>query len=427
MSTPAVATGSDHTQTAVLEDLMRVRATTVSLCDPLEPEDCVVQSAPETSPAKWHLAHTTWFFETFVLQPFIKGYQPFHAEFAFLFNSYYESVGAFYPRNNRGLLTRPSFAAILDYRRHVDTQLTRLLSEGSRDHWEVIAVRCTLGMHHEQQHQELLLTDIKHLFWCNPLRPAYRDRSPDPAGATVDVDWIAFPAGLYETGYVGQGFCFDNELPRHRNYVEPFRIASRPVTNGEFLEFIEDDAYNKPTLWLSDGWQAIRERGWSAPLYWEQRNGIWWQFTLSGMREVNPAEPVCHVSYYEADAFARWAGKRLPTETEWEIAATDRIAAERNRSGNFYENGRLHPQPCSEQASFFGDVWQWTSSPYSPYPGYSPTVGALGEYNGKFMVNQQVLRGGSCATPRSHIRDSYRNFFYPHDRWQFKGLRLADK
>ena len=410
MPTPAaVPAPRVEARASLLEGLMRVRATTVSLCDPLEPEDCVVQSAPETSPAKWHLAHTTWFFETFVLQPFIKSYKPFHAEFAFLFNSYYESVGSFYPRKDRGLLTRPSFASILDYRRQVDESLCALLDDPSHDRIDEIAARCTLGLHHEQQHQELLLTDVKHLFWCNPLRPVYRERAPE------------CPAGVYETGHNGDGFSFDNETPRHRSYVEQFRIASRPVSNGEYLEFIEDGCYSKPTLWLSDGWQAVRQRGWSAPLYWEQRDGKWWQFTLAGMREISPAEPVCHVSYFEADAYARWAGKRLPTEAEWEIAANGR-----SQDGNFFENGRLHPQPSRDEGTFFGDVWQWTASAYSPYPGYHPAAGSLGEYNGKFMINQQVLRGGSCVTSQSHIRPTYRNFFYPHERWQFKGMRLAE-
>ena len=406
---------------SLLEDLMRVRATTVSLCDQLEPEDCVVQSAPETSPAKWHLAHTTWFFETFVLQPFVKGYKPFHAEFAFLFNSYYESVGSFYPRKDRGLLTRPSFASILEYRAHVDERLRLLLGDTSHALIDEIITRCTLGLHHEQQHQELLLTDVKHLFWCNPLRPVYRERAFERPASVAPSRWVECPAGLYETGHNGEGFSFDNETPRHRSYVEAFRIASRPVTNGEFVEFIEDGCYGKPTLWLSDGWQTVQQRRWGAPMYWEQRDGKWWQFTLSGMREINPAEPVCHVSYYEADAYARWAGKRLPTETEWEISASGR-----SQQGNFFEEGRLHPQACGGDGAFFGDVWQWTASAYSPYPGYHPAAGALGEYNGKFMVNQQVLRGGSCVTSQSHIRPSYRNFFYPHERWQFKGLRLAD-
>ncbi len=422
MAGSAVSAVPENLQASLLDDLMRVRATTVSLCDPLEPEDCVVQSAPETSPAKWHLAHTTWFFETFVLAPYCKGYKPFHEAFSFLFNSYYESVGSFYPRSDRGLLTRPSFSAVLEYRQHVDAGLAELLADSAHKSRADITARSTLGLHHEQQHQELLLTDIKHLFWCNPLRPVYRERAPEPARAAPAAKWTASPAGVYETGHAGQGFSFDNELPRHRSYVEAFSIASRPVTNGEFLEFIEDGAYSKPTLWLSDGWQAIQKRGWTAPLYWERKEGKWRQFTLSGMRDIHPAEPVCHVSYYEADAYARWAGKRLPTETEWEIAAPDSTD-----EGNFLDEGRLHPQPCSQAASFFGDTWEWTASSYSAYPGYAPTAGALGEYNGKFMANQYVLRGGSCVTSRSHVRRTYRNFFYPHERWQFKGVRLADK
>ncbi|HUU73224.1 MAG TPA: ergothioneine biosynthesis protein EgtB [Burkholderiales bacterium] len=422
MPTPAVAAMSKPTQASLLEDLMRVRATTVSLCDPLEPEDCVVQSAPETSPAKWHLAHTTWFFETFVLVPFFKRYKPFHDEFAFLFNSYYESVGSFYPRKDRGLLTRPSFSAILEYRRHVDEKLAELLAETPAGHSEDITARCTLGRHHEQQHQELLLTDLKHLFWCNPLRPVYRQRAPEQTAPAIATAWTAHPAGVYESGHRGHEFCFDNEMPRHRSYLEAFRIASRPVTNGEFLEFVEDGAYSKPTLWLSDGWQTVRERAWNAPMYWEKKEGTWRQFTLSGMRDIHLAEPVCHISFYEADAYARWAGKRLPTETEWEVGASEQPV-----EGNFFDDGRLHPRPCAKPTSFYGDTWEWTASSYSPYPGYAATAGALGEYNGKFMANQYVLRGGSCVTSRSHIRNTYRNFFYPHERWQFKGMRLADK
>jgi len=277
----------------LLNDLMRVRRQTVALCERLNPEDCVVQSAPETSPAKWHLAHTTWFFETFVLQPFVNGYKPFHPDFGFLFNSYYESVGSFYSRKDRGLLTRPPFSEVLSYRQHIDQHLEKLLAESDHENAEEITARCTLGLHHEQQHQELLLTDIKHLFWCNPLRPVYRERPDDAAPASAPVEWLAFPAGVYEAGHSGAGFAFDNELPKHREYLESFHIASRPVDSGEFIQFIEDNGYDTATLWLSDGWQAVRERGWSAPLYWEQRDGQWWQMTLSGMRQVNPSEPVC--------------------------------------------------------------------------------------------------------------------------------------
>jgi ergothioneine biosynthesis protein EgtB len=427
MSTPLAAATSAQSGSTLLEDLMRVRAQTVVLCEPLGPEDCVVQSAPETSPAKWHLAHTTWFFETFVLLPFASGYKPFHPDFGFLFNSYYESVGSYYSRKERGLLTRPTFSEVLDYRHHVNQQLERLLTDPSHANADEITARCTLGLNHEQQHQELLLTDIKHLFWCNPLRPTYRARREEAATDLTSpakklLEWLAFPAGVYELGFSGEGFAFDNEIPRHREYLDPFLIASRPVNTGEYMEFIADNGYSTPTLWLSDGWRAVREHGWSAPLYWEQREEQWWQMTLSGMRPIERSEPVCHVSYFEADAFARWCGKRLPTEAEWEVAATKHQA-----DGNFLEDDRLHPRSPVNTPTFFGDVWEWTASAYSPYPGYEPSAGALGEYNGKFMISQQVLRGGSCVTPRSHIRTSYRNFFYPHERWQFKGLRLADR
>jgi ergothioneine biosynthesis protein EgtB len=405
---------------AVGEALFAVRTRTEELCRPLDAEDCVVQSSLETSPAKWHLAHTTWFFETFVLQPYHRDYRIFHPEFGYLFNSYYESVGGFHPRPERGLLTRPSLSSVLEYRDHVDRELRGLLAEPPAASRAEILERLELGMNHEQQHQELLLTDIKHLFSRNPLRPAYRVALPQANAVVRALEWLAFPAGIYEVGHAGDGFCFDNETPRHRCFLEAFRIASRPVTNGEFLEFMEAGGYMQPTLWLSDGWRTVKERGWSAPLYWERRDDLWWQFTLAGLRRIDPAEPVCHVSYYEADAFARWAGRRLPSEAEWEAAASRHPVA-----GNFADSGRLHPAPCVEPPQFFGDVWEWTRSAYGPYPGYRPTAGALGEYNGKFMVSQLVLRGASCATPRAHARATYRNFFYPADRWQFKGLRLA--
>jgi ergothioneine biosynthesis protein EgtB len=400
--------------------LFAVRTRTADLCRPLSAEDCTVQSAPETSPAKWHLAHTTWFFETFVLHPFSKEYRIFHPAFSYLFNSYYESVGAFYPRPDRGLLTRPTLDEVMEYRSHVDEGLGRLLAELPMASRGEVLQRLELGLHHEQQHQELLLTDIKHLFSRNPLRPAYRAPLPAADGNAPAIEWLPFPAGIYEVGHAGSGFCFDNETPRHRCFLEAFRIASRPVTNGEFMAFIEAGGYAQPTLWLADGWRTVKERGWNAPLYWEQRDGRWWLMTLAGLCPVDPAEPVCHVSYYEADAFARWAGKRLPSEAQWEAAA-----AHYPLSGNFADNGRLHPAPCGSEPQFFGDVWEWTQSAYLPYPGYRANAGALGEYNGKFMIGQWVLRGASCATPKSHARRTYRNFFYPADRWQFKGLRLA--
>jgi ergothioneine biosynthesis protein EgtB len=405
----------------LLEDLYRVRDLTVRLCDPLRAEDCVVQSAPETSPAKWHLAHTTWFFENFLLIPYLPKYRPYHPRFGFLFNSYYESVGEFHPRLQRGLLSRPSLDEIKAYRVHVDQHMGKLLAAPSTNDAAEVRARTTLGIHHEQQHQELLLTDIKHLFACNPLRPAYREALSPDASTIPPLDWLRLPAGMYAFGHGGDGFAFDNETPRHRRYVDEFSLASRPVTNAEYIEFIAAGGYRQPTLWLSDGWRKVNEARWTAPLYWEQQDGEWWQMTLAGYRRVQSGEPVCHVSYFEADAFARWAGKRLPTEFEWEAAA-----ATQTPEGNFLESGRLHPQPARDGAGhFFGDVWEWTQSAYSPYPGYRPTAGALGEYNGKFMVNQLVLRGGSCVTPATHIRASYRNFFYPQDRWQFMGIRLA--
>jgi ergothioneine biosynthesis protein EgtB len=406
---------------ALHEQLLRTRERTAALCSPLSAEDCVVQSSAETSPAKWHLAHTTWFFENFILEPFAPNYSLFDPQFGYLFNSYYESVGSFHPRADRGLLTRPGLSAVLDYRAHVDHHLARLLADPPPQHAADIAARALLGVHHEQQHQELLLTDIKHLFWCNPLRPAYRGPLPPGDGVAAGLRWLDFPAGLHQIGHPGGAFAFDNESPRHQQYLEAFRVASRPVTNGEYLAFMNAGGYDEPTLWLSDGWRKVKDCGWKSPLYWELRDDEWWQMTLAGMRRVDAAEPVCHVSYFEADAYARWAGKRLPTEAEWEVAATMSEGG-----GNFADSGRLHPRPCAGESAFFGDVWEWTASAYLPYPGYRATAGALGEYNGKFMVSQMVLRGGSCVTPQSHIRASYRNFFYPPDRWQFKGLRLAD-
>ncbi len=404
-----------------LEDLRRVRKLTIRLCDPLQAEDCAVQSAPETSPAKWHLAHTTWFFENFLLVPYLQKYRPFHPRFGFLFNSYYESVGEFHPRPQRGLLSRPSLEEIKVYREYVDQHMGMLLEAPDTADAGEIRARATLGIHHEQQHQELLLTDIKHLFACNPLKPAYREAIPPEALTNPPLEWLRLPAGMYAFGHGGDGFAFDNEAPRHRRYLDEFSLASRPVTNAEYIEFIAAGGYRQPTLWLSDGWRKVNEARWTAPLYWEQQDGEWWQMTLAGYRRVEPDEPVCHVSYYEADAFARWAGKRLPTEFEWEAAA-----GMQTPGGNFLESGRFHPQPARDGASqFFGDVWEWTQSAYSPYPGYRPPAGALGEYNGKFMVSQLVLRGGSCVTPATHIRASYRNFFYPQDRWQFMGIRLA--
>jgi ergothioneine biosynthesis protein EgtB len=401
-----------------------VRSATEALAEPLSPEDCGLQSMEDASPTKWHLAHTTWFFETLVLETSLPGYKPFDPHYRVLFNSYYNSIGEQYARPRRGLLSRPGLDEVLAYRQRVDRDLLALFDDGARDAKRIDAI-VELGLHHEQQHQELVLTDLKHALSLNPMEPVYRpappappSAPPAPPSAPEPLLWRACRGGVHEIGHGGPGFSFDNERPRHRVFVEDFEIASRPVTNGEFLEFMSDGGYARPELWLSDGWAAARRAGWQAPLYWRARDGGWTAFTLSGPRELRPEEAVCHVSHYEADAYARWAGARLPSEAEWEVAAPETL------EGNFVESGRLHPG-AARGDGFFGDVWEWTSSAYLPYPGFRPLQGALGEYNGKFMSNQMVLRGGSCATPRTHVRRSYRNFFYPDARWQFSGIRLA--
>jgi ergothioneine biosynthesis protein EgtB len=401
-----------------------VRAATEALACGLSAEDCAVQSMPDASPVKWHLAHTTWFFETFVLARGLPGYRPYDPAYRVLFNSYYNAVGDKHPRPERGLLSRPGLEEILAYRRHVDAALERLLRATPLD--GALAELVELGAHHEQQHQELILTDLKHLLSRNPLRPAYQKPWPLTPVQPQRRGWIAHDAGLYDIGHAGSGFCFDNETPQHRVWLEAFRIATHPVTHGDFIEFVEDGGYRRPELWLSAGWDLVCARSWQAPAYWEQRDGAWHTFTLHGMAPVDPNTPVCHVSLYEAEAFARWAGERLPTEAEWEVAA--RAAP---LEGNFVESRALHPLALREApvdgtpAQIFGDVWEWTRSDYGPYPGFRVAAGAVGEYNGKFMSGQYVLRGGSCATPANHIRASYRNFFPPDARWQFSGLRLA--
>ena len=404
---------------------LNVRQQSEALCAPLTREDHVIQTAPEASPAKWHLAHVSWFFETFLLKAYLPGYAEFHPQFGYLFNSYYEQVGIFHPRQERGFLSRPGVDDILRYRAHVDEHMLTLLQRAGDDVWPALQQRLEIGLNHEQQHQELLLTDIKLNFSANPLRPAYRDDLPEtPPAAAPPLHWIALPGGIHEIGHQGSGFAYDNEKPRHRVYLNAFRLASRPVTNGEFLAFMQDGGYDNPAFWLSDGWATSRRLHWSSPLYWESQDGAWRQFTLGGMRPLNLAEPVCHVSYYEADAYAAWAGKRLPTEAEWEIAARG-VAV----GGNLRDSGRLHPAPAipgEGLLQMYGDVWEHTASPYQAYPGFRLAAGALGEYNGKFMCSQMVLRGGACVTAADHVRASYRNFFYPHERWQFQGIRLAE-
>ena len=402
----------------------QVRAATRALAAPLTPEDCAIQSMPDASPTKWHLAHTTWFFETFILDAATPGRRPFHPRFKVLFNSYYNAVGEKHPRPQRGLLSRPSLQEVLDYRAHVEQELAERLRAGTLAPQLLALVE--LGLQHEQQHQELILTDLKHLLSCNPMRPAYQPQWPLTAIRARAMRWHPFEGGARTIGHPGDGFCFDNETPRHTVWLHDFEIASHPVTHGDWLAFIQDGGYERPDLWLSAGWEAVTTRGWKAPQYWEPVEGAWHTFTLHGMAPIEPNTPVCHVSFYEADAYARWKQARLPTEAEWEVASQ---AA--SLDGNFLESGALHPLALREApaegriAQMFGDVWEWTRSDYAPYPGFRPAPGAVGEYNGKFMCNQYVLRGGSCATPRSHIRATYRNFFPADARWQFSGVRLA--
>ncbi len=401
-----------------------VRAATEALVQGLGAEDCALQSMPDASPVKWHLAHTTWFFETFVLERAQPGFRPFDPAFRVLFNSYYHAVGDRHPRPERGLLSRPTLDAVREYRRHVDAAMRRLFDGGRLD--AAAAALVELGTHHEQQHQELILTDVKHLLSRNPLRPAFQKPWPLTPVLPRAAGWLAFDGGLHEIGHAGGEFAFDNEGPRHRVWLEPFAIATHPVTHGDFIAFVDDGGYRRPELWLSAGWDAAQARGWLAPAYWEREGRGWRTFTLHGMAPVDPDTPVCHVSFFEADAYARWAGARLPSEAEWEVAARRAPL-----SGNFLEGRALHPlalreaPPEGAPAQMFGDVWEWTRSDYAPYPGFRIAEGAVGEYNGKFMSGQYVLRGGSCATPASHIRATYRNFFPPEARWQFSGLRLA--
>lgn len=411
--------------TAKLPDIYQlVRQRTENICAPLAIEDYVIQPIVEVSPPKWHLAHTTWFFETFLLKAFCRDYKDFHPKYAELFNSYYYTLGDMHPRPERGDLSRPTVEEIYHYRRVIDQQMMRLLNDIDKTTDPQLVDRVVLGLQHEQQHQELLLTDIKYILGQNPMRPTYQTLPTPPQVEQVTPEWIEIEGGIYGIGFDGSGFAFDNEGPRHDQLLSPFRICSHLVTNGNYMAFLDDESYQRVELWLADAWRLLQEaariKDWQVPLYWEKIDGQWWHMTLGGMREVDPNAPVSHLSYFEADAYARWAGKRLPTEAEWEVFARQRPIV-----GNFYEQGWLTPI-ASDSTQIYGDVWEWTQSPYSAYPGYRALGGALGEYNGKFMCNQMVLRGGSCATPFDHIRPSYRNFFYPQDRWQFTGLRLAE-
>jgi ergothioneine biosynthesis protein EgtB len=420
----AFADSALEAESVSLRDRLRAtRMLSADLARPLSDEDQVVQVMDDASPTKWHLAHTTWFFEAFLLKRFLAGYQLFDERFEFCFNSYYESVGARQPRPKRGLLTRPSAEEVRAYRAFVDKALDRLLDQGPSP--EALAL-IELGINHEQQHQELLLTDILALFAAGPLKPAYREASAGVrAGEASPLGWIAFDGGILDVGHDGNGFAYDNEGPRHAELIRPFKLANRCVTNAEWIEFIEDGGYRTPTLWLADGWNMVKAQDWRGPLYFEEAKGGYMQMSLLGFRPVDPTAPVTHVSYYEADAFARWAGCRLPSEFEWEIAA-----ASVKLEGRTLGEGHLRPMPAERAnglTQMIGDVWEWTASAYLPYPGFKAAPGAVGEYNGKFMCNQFVLRGGSCVTPEGHVRRTYRNFFYPHQRWQFTGLRLASE
>jgi ergothioneine biosynthesis protein EgtB len=405
-----------------------IRRDSESLAANLSPEDQAIQSMPDVSPTKWHLAHVSWFFETFILRPFEPAYRVFDSDFAYLFNSYYEAVGPRHPRPQRGLLSRPTIDMVIAYRDHVTAAMLRLIERADEGVWREIAPLIELGLHHEQQHQELILMDIKHVFSVNPLLPAYQAPRPCVVPlARPEPGWVDFDGGLEEIGHYGPGFAFDNEGPRHKVWLEPFRLSTHPVSCGEYLDFIADGGYRRPEFWLSDGWATVQEQGWQAPLYWRCLDNEWRIFTLCGERRIEPAEPVCHVSFYEADSFARWAGKRLPMEAEWEVAARDLPLV-----GNLGDSGHYHPCPDTvtstreaEPRQMIGDVWEWTASPYLAYPRFRAAAGAIGEYNGKFMSNQMVLRGGCAATPAGHIRATYRNFFPPSARWAFSGLRLA--
>jgi len=414
---------------------LALRKASLDIAAPLSDEDQNIQSMPDVSPTKWHLGHVSWAFETFFLEPLNEkggiGYSLFDPTFDYIFNSYYEAVGPRHERAKRGLLSRPSHEEVMAYRRYVDDAVLSAIDSVPEEVWKSHAWAFDLALNHEQQHQELILTDIKHVFSCNPSRPAYGSYRPHGIDHVRETGWLPFEGGLVEIGHQGAGFAYDLESPRHKVWLEPFRIADRLVTNGEYLEFINDGGYERHEFWFSDGFATVNTENWDKPLYWQRPapDAPWQMMTLSGLQPLDTAEPVCHVSYYEADAFARWAGKRLPLEAEWEVAATGVPCR-----GNFAASRHFRPLPApgptagqgANSNQFFGDVWEWTSSPFTPYPGFKPAPGVAGEYNGKFMCGQMVLKGGSCVTPENHMRASYRNFFYPKARWQFSGIRLAE-
>lgn len=405
----------------LVADFQRVRSYTEYLCKPLVTDDYQIQSIVQTSPPKWHIAHVTWFFEAFVLPHFQSDYKPFDPDYNFLFNSYYYTHGDLHPRPRRGLLSRPSVDDIYQYRAYVNEKMRELMENIDENSWSDLAFRVTLGLNHEEQHQELLLMDIKHNFSVNPLKPSYRNDLVIPQGETRAMNWVERKGGIHSIGHEGRHFAYDNETPRHKVLIHDHRLADRFITNGEYLEFVEAGGYTNPALWLSDGWALIQKEQWQHPLYWEKQGDQWQQFTLGGVRDLNLYEPVCHLSFYEADAYARWAGKRLPLEEELET-----LLEEQSFEDTLAKNDVLHPLPSGQSAQWCGELWAWTASPYSAYPGFKPLAGTMGEYNGKFMSNQMVLKGGACVTPVGHARASYRNFFYPEDRWAFTGLRLAE-
>lgn len=406
-------------KTALRNEYLNVRGETDRICSLLQPDDYQIQSITETSPPKWHIAHVSWFFESFVLPYFLPSYKPFHPRFAYLFNSYYETVGSMQPRPKRGILSRPTVDEVYAYRQYVDEHILELIEALDESHYADFAFRVTLGLNHEQQHQELLLMDIKHNFFVNPLRPAYNETLIESKQPVHRMQWVEREGGIVEIGNNAETFCYDNETPRHSVLLRNHKLATRLVNNNEYLEFINDDGYSRAELWLSDGWYLIQKEQWQHPLYWQRHDDEWWIFTLGGLRKLDPNEPLSHLSFYEADAYARWAGKRLPSEMELENQFS-----ELPLEGRFLDHEVLHPRTSEQQ--WYGDLWQWTASPYGPYPGFKPLAGSMGEYNGKFMCNQMTLRGGACVTPLHHARATYRNFFYPHDRWQFSGLRLAE-